>query len=69
MVSPSSFENVKSKWVPEVRQYSETVPIVLVGTKLDMREDPEALRRLQEQEKNPITSENVNLFIDLVYIV
>eukprot|EP00301_Raphidiophrys_heterophryoidea_P025084 c8331_g1_i1.p1 GENE.c8331_g1_i1~~c8331_g1_i1.p1 ORF type:complete len:225 (+),score=63.59 c8331_g1_i1:147-821(+) len=31
-----SFENVETKWVPEIRQYS-SAPIVLVGTKFDQR--------------------------------
>lgn len=27
----ASFSNVLSKWCPEIRQYSATVPIILVG--------------------------------------
>ncbi|KAL5009333.1 hypothetical protein ScPMuIL_014914 [Solemya velum] len=32
-----SFENVRSKWVPELRQYRPNVPFILVGTQLDIR--------------------------------
>jgi Ras-related C3 botulinum toxin substrate 1 len=31
----TSFDNVKNKWYPELQQYAPSVPIVLVGTKLE----------------------------------
>jgi small GTP-binding protein len=34
---PSSLDNVSSKWVPELRHYIPHCPIVLVGTKSDLR--------------------------------
>ncbi len=33
------------------------VPIVLVGTKLDMREDPETIKKLKEKDMEPVTYE------------
>ncbi|KAF5446100.1 hypothetical protein F2P56_031756 [Juglans regia] len=39
LISRPSFENIAKKWVPELRHYAPSVPIVLVGTKLDLRED------------------------------
>lgn len=33
----SSFENVLSKWHPEIKTHCPNVPIVLVGTKADLR--------------------------------
>lgn len=39
LVSRASYENVLKKWMPELRRFSPTVPVVLVGTKLDLRED------------------------------
>ncbi|KAI3424529.1 uncharacterized protein J3R85_010643 [Psidium guajava] len=40
LISRPSFENIaKKKWVPELRHYAPSTPIVLVGTKLDLRED------------------------------
>lgn len=34
---PDSFENVKSKWVSEIREYRPNTPFVLVGTQTDLR--------------------------------
>lgn len=39
LISRPSYENIAKKWVPELRHYAPSVPIVLVGTKLDLRED------------------------------
>ncbi|XP_074588010.1 rac-like GTP-binding protein 7 isoform X2 [Curcuma longa] len=39
LISKPSYENIYKKWVPELRHYAPAVPIVLVGTKLDLRED------------------------------
>ncbi|WZZ02979.1 hypothetical protein YC2023_088900 [Brassica napus] len=39
LVSKASYENVAKKWVPELRHYAPGVPIILVGTKLDLRDD------------------------------
>ncbi|PKA48876.1 Rac-like GTP-binding protein 3 [Apostasia shenzhenica] len=39
LVSRASYENVMKKWIPELLHYSPGVPIVLVGTKMDLRED------------------------------
>eukprot|EP01028_Stygiella_incarcerata_P011541 TRINITY_DN656_c0_g1_i1.p1 TRINITY_DN656_c0_g1~~TRINITY_DN656_c0_g1_i1.p1 ORF type:complete len:187 (+),score=49.17 TRINITY_DN656_c0_g1_i1:92-652(+) len=37
LVDRASFENVKSKWVPEVTHHVPGAPLVLVGTKKDLR--------------------------------
>lgn len=34
----SSIERVKQKWLPEVRHYMPNTPIILVGTKKDLRD-------------------------------
>ncbi|KAJ8452406.1 hypothetical protein Cgig2_006211 [Carnegiea gigantea] len=39
LVSRASFENVQKKWILELQHYAPGVPIVLVGTKRDLRED------------------------------
>jgi small GTP-binding protein len=40
VVSPTSFENVSTKWIPELLHHAPNTPIILVGTKTDLREDP-----------------------------
>jgi len=57
IVNPSSFENVRAKWYPEVSHHCPNTPIILVGTKLDLREDPETLSKLEAKKQAPITYE------------
>lgn len=35
-----SFANVPQKWIPEVRHFCPRTPLVLTGTKIDQRSDP-----------------------------
>ncbi|RIA04918.1 hypothetical protein BRARA_K00798 [Brassica rapa] len=39
LISKASYENITKKWIPELRHYAPGVPIILVGTKLDLRDD------------------------------
>jgi len=54
LVSPPSFENVRTKWFPEISHHSPGTSIVLVGTKLDLREDQETIDKLEERRMAPI---------------
>ncbi|KAL1407723.1 Rho-related protein rac1B [Vanrija albida] len=54
VVSPASFENIRTKWWPEIQHHSPGTPIILVGTKLDLREDPAQVERLRERRQSPI---------------
>lgn len=58
LASPQSHENVKLKWHPEVTHFNPKTPIILVGTKLDIRDNPEALASLKEQNIEPLTTED-----------
>lgn len=55
LVNPASFENVRAKWYPEVRHHCPNTPIILVGTKLDLREDKETIEKLKDKKLAPIT--------------
>lgn len=58
VVSPSSFENVKTKWLPEILLHSpRDILIVLVGTKQDLREDLQVIDELQSRNEIPVTEE------------
>lgn len=53
--SRSSFENVKSKWVPEVRKHRPQGLLILVGTKKDLLNDPKILAGLKNKGESPIS--------------
>ena len=57
IISPSSFENVSAKWYPEVSHHCPNTPLLLVGTKLDLREDTETINRLREKNLAPVSFE------------
>ena len=42
--SPDSLENIPEKWTPEVKHFCPNVPIILVGNKKDLRNDPATIK-------------------------
>ena len=44
------------KWIPEVRHHCPRTPVILVGTKLDLRDDSTAIAKLKEKLQEPITA-------------
>ena len=54
VTSPPSFENVKEKWFPEVHHHCPGVPCLIVGTQVDLRDDPQVLEKLARQKQRPI---------------
>ena len=54
VVRPASYDNVRLKWYPEVRHFSDA-PIILVGTKLDLRDDRKIIENLKKDKLAPIT--------------
>jgi len=55
--SPDSLENIPEKWTPEVRHFCPNVPIILVGNKKDLRNDPQTLRELSKMKQEPVRPE------------
>ncbi|NXA21280.1 RHOF protein, partial [Ibidorhyncha struthersii] len=48
VTNPNSYENVLTKWYPEVNHFCKGVPVLVVGCKTD-------LRKLQEGHLEPIS--------------
>jgi len=57
VVNPSSYENVKEKWVPEILHHCQKTPFLLVGTQVDLREDTNTLDKLGKNKLKPISPE------------
>lgn len=56
VVNPESYQNVKDKWIPEILHHSpKDILIILVGTKVDLRDDLHVLDDLQERNQKPTT--------------
>ena len=55
IATPSSFENILEKWYPEVSHHCPNTPFILVGNKLDLRDDRETIEKLQRVGQSPIT--------------
>ncbi|KAM7008740.1 rho-related GTP-binding protein RhoU-like isoform 2-T2 [Tautogolabrus adspersus] len=57
VVRPCSFRNLSDRWVPEIQQHCPGVPVVLVGTQLDLREDVQVLIDLAQNQTRPVSTE------------
>jgi small GTP-binding protein len=57
VVTPTSFENAKAKWWQEISQYCPEAAVLLVGTKIDLRDDREMIDKLREKGLKPVTRE------------
>ncbi|XP_065491674.1 rho-related GTP-binding protein RhoD isoform X1 [Caloenas nicobarica] len=55
VTSPNSFDNILTKWYPEVNHFCRGVPVLLVGCKTDLRRDQEVLQKLREGHLEPIS--------------
>ena len=54
---PSSFENVKEKWAPEITHHSPKTPFLLVGTQIDLRDDADTIVKLAKNKQKPLSFE------------
>ena len=58
LISPDSLNNIVSKWHPLVQKHCCNTPtFVVVGTKLDLRDNQAVLERLAEENLMPVTYE------------
>ena len=56
--NPDSFENIPERWAPEVHTFCPKVPVVLVGNKKDLRNDPATIAELKEMNQKPLQVED-----------
>jgi len=54
VVNPTSAENIKERWVEEVKEHCPGVPYFLVGTQVDQRELPKIIEELSERKQKPV---------------
>ncbi|KAI5815750.1 P-loop containing nucleoside triphosphate hydrolase protein [Pyronema omphalodes] len=47
--NPDSLENVQNKWIEEAHERCPRIPIILVGLKKDLREDPGAREEMRKK--------------------
>lgn len=53
--SPDSLENVQEKWISEVLHFCAGLPIILVGCKKDLRNDPKTIAELARTGQHPVS--------------
>ncbi|KAL1989397.1 hypothetical protein VTN96DRAFT_159 [Rasamsonia emersonii] len=53
--TPDSLENVRHKWIEEANERCPGVPIILVGLKKDLREDPVAIEEMRKKSLRFVT--------------
>ena len=51
--NPRSVTSVRMDWYPEVSHYSPNTPIILVGTKAELRHDPDTIEASLRRHCNP----------------
>ncbi|CAM9014661.1 hypothetical protein WICANDRAFT_38191 [Wickerhamomyces anomalus NRRL Y-366-8] len=52
---PESLGNVQEKWISEVLHFCHGVPIILVGCKVDLRDDPSTIQKLRDEGLAPVS--------------
>lgn len=57
---PESLANVQEKWISEVLHFCHGVPIILVGCKVDLRDDPATNQKLRDEGLAPVSSAEGN---------
>ncbi|KAI7904809.1 GTP-binding protein rho1 [Cokeromyces recurvatus] len=53
--SHDSLDNVQEKWIEELTSYCYRVPIILVACKIDLRDDENTIKDLNQISRKPIT--------------
>lgn len=54
VVMPTSYRNIKEKWVSEISYYCPTTPFILIGLQSDLRGNREVVEKLAKDKLKPI---------------
>ena len=60
----NSFEKVSEKWVPELKKYCPGVPILLVGTQIDLNEVSPANKLVKPREAEALAGEIRSKYVE-----
>ena len=55
--NPDSMANIKTQWMPEIKEECPKGKVILVGTKSDLAKDAAALQRLSKIGAEPVSEE------------
>ncbi|EAU36189.1 protein rho1 [Aspergillus terreus NIH2624] len=55
--SPDSLDNVQEKWISEVLHFCQGLPIILVGCKVDLRNNRQVIEELAKTSQSPVSEE------------
>ena len=56
VIDPDSYEELQNIWFPSIRKkIQEHTALIVIGTKIDLRDDPLVHKNLQIQDKHPLT--------------
>merc|ERR1711939_487847 len=56
--TPDSLDNVMEKWISEVLHFCSGLPIILVGCKKDLRNDPKVTEELRRTSQRPVSRQD-----------
>lgn len=57
VTQPTSFVSVMTRWYPELQEICPDVPVIVIGTKTDLRNDEATINELRESGLSPITKD------------
>ena len=55
VAEPNSLANVETRWIGEASAYCPGIPVILVGTKTDLREDERTIKDLKRRNEHVVT--------------
>ena len=66
VVDSASYENIKTKWSKEIKKHCPGVPIILIGTQIDKREDSLIIKQLKSKGQRTVSRSDGNKLASLI---